>query len=267
MSYALVGSAVPSNVHDHDRWIAPGESSQWECARVVAVRREESATTLRLRLAETPDLLPGQYYLVRLAIESGPGAVQQAYSLSSSPFPPTPEIEITVRAVDGGRASPLLADRVQVGDLLQVRGPRGFLTWSEHDSGPLGLIGAGSGIAPLVSFVRYAAARGLETPMTLLCSSRDRKSAFLREALEELSQRQSWLSVVHTFTRSSSDLYSRYHRRIDSAMIDEVLFPAHPDHPIAAFYVAGPPEMVLSVRAALVDLGVADSRIYSEDHA
>jgi ferredoxin-NADP reductase len=267
MSHVLVEPACPSNKSDHDRWVVPGQSSQWERARVIAVSREESATTLRLRLAETPNLLPGQYYLVRLAIESGPGAVQQAYSLSSSPFPPTPEIEITVRAVAGGRASPVLADRVQVGDLLQVRGPRGFLTWTEDEGGPLGLIGAGSGVAPLVSIVRYAAARGIETPMTLLCSSRDRRSVFFRKALEELSRHHSWLSVVHTFTRGCADRGARYHRRIDSVMLDEVMNPDQSDHPVAAFYVAGPVEMVRSVRVALGELGVNDARIYSEDHA
>lgn len=250
-----------------DRWIAPGPCSQWERARVVGVLRDESATTLRLHLEETPEVLPGQYYLVRLGIDSGPGAVQQAYSLSSSPFPHTPEVEITVRAVDGGRASPVLAHRVEVGDLLQVRGPRGFLTWTERDGGPLGLIGAGSGVAPLVSIVRYAAARGIETPMTLLCSSRDRGSVFLREKLEELSQHHQWLSVLHTFTRSPEDPYASYHRRVDGAMLAEFVARAHADVPGASFYVAGPSDLVKTVREDLEDLGIAPYAIYTEDHA
>jgi ferredoxin-NADP reductase len=174
---------------DHDRWLVAEQKGQWDLARVVAVHPDVSATTLRLRLAETPELLSGQYYLIRLAIEVPPGTLQQAYSLSSSPFPPSPEVEITVRAVEGGRASPLLARRVQVGDFLQVQGPYGFLTWTEHDGGPVVLIGAGSGVAPLVSIVRYAATRLAETPMTMLCSSRDRATVLLRKPLESLSRR------------------------------------------------------------------------------
>jgi ferredoxin-NADP reductase len=33
------------------------------------------------------------------------------------------------------------------------------------------------------------------------------------------------------------------------------------------YYVAGPSDMVIAVRALLGSLGVADSAIYSEDHA
>jgi ferredoxin-NADP reductase len=115
-------------------------------------------------LPEVPELQAGQYYVLRLATPSPPGAVEQAYSVSSSPYPPSAEIEITVREVTGGRISPVLVHHVQVGDLLHVRGPFGFLTWSEDDGGPLLLLGAGSGVAPLMSIVRYVAARRATPP-------------------------------------------------------------------------------------------------------
>jgi ferredoxin-NADP reductase len=255
-------SDVPS-----DRWLAADQAALWEAARVVAVCRDPSATTLRLHLPETPVVLPGQYYLVQLAIDAPPGAVQQAYSLSSSPFPSGPEIEITVREVEGGRASPLLTRRVQVDDVLAVRGPFGFLTWTEQDGGPVALIGAGSGVAPLVSIVRYAAARGIETPMTMLCSSRDRTTVLLAEPLEELARRHRWFTLVHTFTRSSHDPAARFHRRIDADMLSDVLGHVHGGLVPHCCYVAGPGDMVLSVRAALGDLGVSDDHVYSEDHA
>ncbi|MGH9046389.1 MAG: FAD-binding oxidoreductase [Acidimicrobiales bacterium] len=250
---------------DDHRWLVANRADLWEPARVVAVDREASGTTLRLRLAQPPDVLAGQYYLVRLVIDRPPGEVQQAYSLSSSPSPLTTDVEITVREVLGGRASPILARRVQVRDLLQVRGPFGFLTWNEADGGPLGLIGAGSGVAPLVSIVRYATARHLDTPMTMLCSSRDRRSVLLRAPLDELHHRQRWFKLVHTFTRSQRDPIARYHRRIDADMLAEVMESG--DLAAWTFYVAGPADMVLAVRTMLGALGADDDRIYSEDHA
>ena len=153
---------------------------------------------MRLALSETPELLPGQYYLVRLVIDGPSGVVEQAYSVSSSPYPLVPEIEITVRKVHGGRASPLLARQVRVGDQLHVRGPFGFLTWTEEDGGPLVLIGAGSGVAPLMSIVRYAVARQEQVPMTVLCSSRDRGTVLFRQPLEDLVACSLWLSATHT---------------------------------------------------------------------
>ena len=90
---------------DPQRWLAADRASYWEQAQVRTVVRDSShATTLRLELAEMPELLPGQYYLVRLVMARSPGVVEQAYSVSSSPDPPSAEIEITVREVEGGRA-------------------------------------------------------------------------------------------------------------------------------------------------------------------
>lgn len=154
-----------------------------------------------------------------------------------------------------------------MGDRLQVRGPFGFLTWTEPDGGPLGLIGAGTGVAPLASIVRYGAARGLEVPMTLLCSSRDAQDALLAKELDGLRRSLDWLTLVHTFTRDSQDTSASYHRRIDADMLAEVFDTAPRAKRPALYYVAGLGDMVLTVRAMLGALGVADERIYSEDHA
>jgi len=250
-----------------DRWLAADRMAMWDQARVVGVGRGTSGTVLRLRLGDVPDVLPGQYYLVRLAVDVPPGVVEQAYSLCSSPYPPSAEVEIAVREVSRGRASPVLAHQVKIGDFLGVRGPFGFLTWTERDGGPVGLIGAGSGVAPLTAIVRYAAARELTVPMTLLASSRDRLSGILREPLQVLARDRTWFTLTSTVTRSPSDLISPYRRRIDADMLAEVFTAAPRERRPHIYYVAGPGDMVIAVRALLGSLGVADSAIYSEDHA
>lgn len=258
-------TGVPSAVVD--RWLAADRKSMWEEVKVTAVERARSGTMLRLRLDELPDLLPGQYYLVRLAVDAPPGVAEQAYSLCSSPYPPSTEVEIAVREVPGGRVSPLLTRQVEVGDLLQVRGPFGLLTWTEHDGGPLGLVGAGTGVAPLVSIVRYASARRLAVPMTLLCSSRDRMTALLVDELEALARVLPWFKLVHTYTRNAHDPSARYRRRIDADILAEV-FETHDHTPRPTlYYVAGPGDMVITTRSMLGSLGVVDDVIYSEDHA
>jgi ferredoxin-NADP reductase len=249
------------------RWLAADRTATWEQARVVGVERAASGTVLRLRLGEVPDVLPGQYYLVRLAVDTPPGVVEQAYSLCSSPYPPSAAVEIAVREVPGGRASPVLARQVEVGDLLGMRGPFGFLTWTERDGGPIGLVGAGSGVAPLTAIVRYAAARELTAPMTLLSSSRDRWSALLGEPLEALARERAWFTLTRTVTRDPADPTVPYCRRIDAEMLAEVFTAAPSERRPHTYFVAGPGDMVIAVRALLGSLGVADCAIYSEDHA
>ncbi len=253
---------------DADRWLAADRDNRWQTARVVdAVHDAADAVILGLELPEPPEAEAGQYYLVRLAIDTAPGAVQQAYSLCSAPDPSSTRIEIAVREVPGGRASPRLVHEVHGGDHLEVRGPFGFLVLDDGDVGPVGLIGAGSGVAPLVSLARGAARRATDTPMTLLCSSRDRSTLLLADALESLDAAHDWFSVTHTFTRSPDDGYAAYHRRIDAAMLAEVFGDDTDRLGPGEFFVAGPGAMVLDVQQALVDLGVPADRIATEDHA
>ena len=129
------------------------------------------------------------------------------------------------------------------------------------------LIGAGSGVAPLMSIARYAAARGASVPMVLLSSSRDRSTVLFRASLEGLERRAPWLSVVHTFTRSPGEGYIRYHRRVDASMINEVAHALGLGPADMSYLVAGPAAMVGAVREAISSLGVPDARVSSESHA
>ncbi len=93
--------------------------------------------------------------------------------------PPSTDVDIAMREGPGVPAAPLLARQVAVGDLHLARDFYGFLSWTEHDGRPLGLVGASTGTAPLVSIVRCAAARRLAVPMALLHSSRDHATELL----------------------------------------------------------------------------------------
>jgi len=258
-----------SSMEISQRWLAPDPGGLWLVATVVGVRTEcRDATTLLLELPEAVDFVAGQYFLVRLRVDVAPGAVEQAYSVSSSPWPASPRIEITVRDVPGGRASPLLARRVGAGDQLHLHGPFGSLTWDGVDVGPLVMIGAGSGVAPFASIVRCASARHETTPMALLCSSRDRTTALFREALSELDHDRGRLSVIHTFTRDPRDHSAHYHRRIDASMLGEVIETLRvwdPNPP--SMLIAGSFEMVAAVRRACATLGIQDDRVNYELHA
>jgi ferredoxin-NADP reductase len=236
---------------------------RWQDARLIEIIEEtRGAVTLRLRLEESLGFLPGQYYNVRLTPPGRTGSVQRAYSVASSPVPDSLTIEIGVREVPGGLISPRLVRGLDVGDLVQVRGPVGRFTWTAKDGGPVLLVGAGSGVVPLMSMIRYAEESGLDVPMRLVSSSSDFDHAFYHSDLTDLVDRNSWLEVVHTFTRDSSDLRATHHRRIDHSMVAEAvdgLFPARA-------YICGPPAMVEDVQRWLGELGVDPDRVRVEKY-
>lgn len=236
---------------------------QWQHAEVVEIIGETpDAVTLRLRLSEAGGFLPGQYYNVRLAVAGRPRAVQRSYSVGSSPFPDASVIDLGVREIPDGLVSPRLVRDLSPGDRVEVRGPAGRFTWTEADGGPLLLVGAGSGLVPLMAIVRYAAAADLAVPMRLVCSSASFEFAFYHEDLVRLVEACGWLNVVHSFTRDRDDPRAAHHRRVDRTMLADAVDGQLPRWA----YVCGPPIMVEAVATWLADLGVDPAAIRSEKY-
>ncbi len=129
---------------------------RWRDARVVEVAHPSpEAVVLRLDVPERVVHRPGQHYVVRLRAEDGYTA-SRSYSVTSAPDEELVE---------------LLAEVVEVGDLLEVRGPIGrWFVWDGTTSA-LG-VGGGSGVAPLVSMLRHAVARGRTDRLHLAVSAR-----------------------------------------------------------------------------------------------
>jgi ferredoxin-NADP reductase len=243
--------------------VSSRQPARWQDARLIDIIEETpDAVTLRLRLVDSADFLPGQYYNVRLSVPGRTGPVQRAYSVGSSPVPETSTIDIGVREVPGGLISPQLVRGLSVGDQVQVRGPVGRFTWTMDDGGPVLLVGAGSGVVPLMSMIRYAAAADLDVPMRLVCSSSSFDGAFYHRDLANLAEQHSWLEVVHTLTRDSSDVRATHHRRIDHQMAADAVA----GQPPRRVYICGPPAMVEDVQGWLGELGVEPTRVRVEKY-
>lgn len=229
---------------------------------MTAVIDEASdAVTLRLRLNEATGFLPGQYYNVRLSVPGRPRPVQRAYSVGSSPAPDPSLIDLGIREMSGGLVSPLLV-ALRTGERLWVRGPYGRFTWDGNDAGAVLLVGAGSGMVPLMSMVRHAAQRGRRDPVVLVCSAITYHHAFYRDELAALESKHGWLHVVHCVTRDPTEPRAHYHRRVDKTVLSESLEGNHP----SGAYLCGPPAMVESVAAVLVDLGMSPGAIETEKY-
>ncbi|MGH9066112.1 MAG: FAD-binding oxidoreductase [Acidimicrobiales bacterium] len=244
-------------------WPPPGRLRvDWQLATLVKVIPETPDTvTLRLRRASNEAFLPGQHFHVEIPAGEAYPAVE-TYTVASSPWPQPGVIDLTVKEIPGGRVSPILVRKIPVGAVMGIEGPFGYFTWTQGDGGPLALVGAGSGIVPLMAFIRYASAKELCVPIRLLCSSKDRLHGVYFDQLSRLAERHSWLEVVHTFTADPADPAARYHRRVDQEMLNAVFAD------IAEFclaYVCGPFAMVTTTEKALQHIGVGAGRLFSEN--
>ncbi|MER6348860.1 ferredoxin reductase [Streptomyces sp. NPDC001595] len=146
------------------------EANVWQTATLTEIRRETPrAATFRLAVPAWVGHVPGQHLMLRLTAEDGYSA-QRHYSLASAPDD-SGHIELTLDHVDSGEVSGWFHTAARTGDRVEVRGPvSGFFAWPGDR--PALLIGAGSGVVPLMSMVRHHRARGLDVPLRLLVSAR-----------------------------------------------------------------------------------------------
>ncbi len=140
------------------------------CVGVVREVRHPrpAAVVLRVEVPGRMDHLPGQHYVIRLTAEDGYSAAR-SYSVASSPADPL--LEFYVERLVDGEVSGYLADVVEVGDELELRGPiGGWFVW-EADVPAVGAAG-GSGVVPLVSMLRHARDLGRADLLRMLVSAR-----------------------------------------------------------------------------------------------
>jgi ferredoxin-NADP reductase len=144
-------------------------SGGWRTAIVAGVRRPiQRSVQLRLDVPDRVDHLPGQHYVVRLTAEDGYTA-QRSYSVASSPGDPL--IELFVERLDDGEVSIHLADVVEPGDELEVRGPiGGWFVWD--GATPALLVAGGTGVVPFVAMLRAARDLGRLDLLRVAVSSR-----------------------------------------------------------------------------------------------
>ncbi|WP_306187678.1 MULTISPECIES: ferredoxin reductase [unclassified Streptomyces] len=158
--------AVPGRIA-----VSEQAAARWQTATLTEIRRETPrAATFRLAVPAWPGHLPGQHLKLRLTAPDGYSA-QRHYSIASAPDD-SGHIELTLDHVEGGEVSGWFHTVARPGDRVEVRGPlSGFFAWPGDR--PALLLGAGSGVVPLMSMVRHRRARGLTVPLRLLVSARD----------------------------------------------------------------------------------------------
>lgn len=143
---------------------------------------------LLLRTAEPLDYRPGQY--VDLLTPDG---TARSYSLAS--LPESGALELHVRRIEGGAVSPWL-HALEPGDTLGVRGPFGqcFYTPDAAERALL-LVGAGTGLAPLLGIARAAVQAGHRAPIDLVHGALEPERLYLREELRDFAARETNVKV------------------------------------------------------------------------
>jgi ferredoxin-NADP reductase len=235
----------------------------WQVGTVVSIVPETPRVkTFTLSLPNFTPHLAGQHYDLRLTAEGGYQA-ERSYSIASPPGQ-TGEIALTVELVEEGEVSGYLFEGVAVGDELEVRGPiGGYFVWrGEPSAPPLLLVGGGSGVVPLMAMLRHRQRLGLRTPAVLLFSVRTPEEVIYQAELEAMAQADSSFTLLLDYTRRAPPGWAGYQRRIDAAMLAEVVEKFGDAKPQA--FVCGPTSMVEAVATGLQANGLPPEMILTE---
>ena len=235
----------------------------WQLATVKSIRPETPhVKTFTLSLSSWTPHLAGQHYDLRLTADGGYQA-ERSYSIASPPEQ-TGEIALTVELVDEGEVSGYLFEGVAVGDELELRGPiGGYFVWrGEPTSPPLLLVGGGSGVVPLMAMLRHRQHLGLRTPAVLLFSVRTPEEVIYQAELETMAQADASFTLLLDYTRQAPPGWAGYQRRIDAALLAEVVARFGDAKPQA--FVCGPTGLVESVANGLQAAGLPPAMILTE---
>ena len=223
---------------------APGK---WQLATVTAVEAETPRVkSFRFELPMWMPHLPGQHYDVRLTAPDGYTA-QRSYSIASSPLD-RGQIELTIDRLDDGEVSPYFHDVVEVGDLVEVRGPfASYFVW--RGESPALLVGGGSGVVPLMAMLRHQRRALPDAELRLIYSTRAADEVIYADELGDETEL--------TFTREAPPGWEGHRGRIEAAMF------AGADLAEGAF-VCGSNGFVEAASRLLVDAGLDPARVRTE---
>ena len=232
----------------------------WLVGTVAEILNETpTAKRIVLDVPGWPGNDAGSHLDIRLTAPDGYQA-SRSYSIASSG--PSQKVVLAVDTIPTGEVSPFLTGELRVGDPLEVHGPLGaYFVWKPQGfgatTGPVQLIGGGSGIVPLIAIAESAAEAGRMDDFRLLSSVRTPADQFFDAELSALAA--SGLRIDRIYTRSAPEGFPTG-RLTRDALASVIPDPAT----IERSYVCGPTPFVEAVSDWLIELGHSPGTIRTE---
>jgi ferredoxin-NADP reductase len=241
----------------------PSPAPAWPTFEAALVRRELVAEqTMAFSFAKPGDWTyrAGQFIDITLIDppETDAEGNTRGFSLSSAPSDDL--ITITTRLRNTAFKRVLQA--MPLGTRVRIEGPFGNLRLHNADR-PAVVLTGGIGITPFRSIlVETIRSGGLPYPVVLLYANRRPRDAAYLDELRSLAEQDANLRFVPTMSEpAAGDAWTGEQGRIDGAMLARHLEGV--TDPI--YYLTGPPGMVQGLRAMLIEAGIDEDDIRTEE--
>ena len=208
------------------------------------------------------DYKPGQFLTLILNINGE--KLRRSYSMSSSPVIDN-HLCVTVKAIPGGKVSNYLKEKAAVGQEIEIAPPAGsfFIDTNQNNNRHIVLIGAGSGITPLISMAKAVLHHEKESKVSLIYGNRNEESIIFKEHINLLkNSNPERFEVVHVLSQPSATWHGktgRLNRHTIIKLLEGLQLPEN-----ANYYLCGPAGMMEEALDALSISGVERDFIKKE---
>jgi ferredoxin-NADP reductase len=182
------------------------------------------------------------------------------FSLSSSPTEDF--LSITIR--HGISLFKKKLETLEIGSSITFTAPYGKFVLNEESRKTAVFLTGGIGITPFHAMIKDTTDRNLTKKIILIYSNKSPDDIPFKKELDALDQKNEHLTIYHTITQDGTTAagfsWSGKRGRIDEAMIRELV----PEINNSEFYVCGPVQMVLSLKALLTQMQIDPTQIHFE---
>jgi ferredoxin-NADP reductase len=168
-----------------------------------------------------------------------------------------------IELLANGEVSPFFHEIVQVGDMVELRGPLGgHFVLSPSSRPSILLLGGGSGVVPLMSMTRYSTTAFPDGRIVLFQSARRWDDVLFRDELIEFHEKRASFAFVLTLTREAKrrpkDLTGRIDRTVSCELLNR--FDGGP----AQVFICGSNSFVDAAADGVIAAGAAPAIIKTE---
>jgi ferredoxin-NADP reductase/ferredoxin len=253
-TYAESDLVVEIDQHDGVEELPPMEPPAPRRATVLGVRPlGADLVELRVEVERAFPFLAGQY----VEITVGGTRERRSFSLVNPPGPGR-ELVFCIRRIPGGLFDGML-DGLRPGDPLDLEAP--FGTMFLRDTGrPVLMAAIGSGIAPILSILADAAARGVDVPIRFYYGARTAADLVHLDEIGDLAKRLPGLTFVPCLSQGQpGDVAGGRAGRVTRVIAEDV----RDASPFDA-YLCGAPPMCDAVGRLLEAKGLPEARVHAD---
>jgi hypothetical protein len=218
-----------------------------------------------------PPFLPGQFLTFELNVPNQPSPVVRCYSLSDSPMA-RDHYRVTIKKLGPppknpdappGLSSNYFHQSLKEGDVVDVMAPNGGFHLDVHSDRPVVLIGGGVGLTPVVSMLKWLAENNSHRETWFFYGVRNSKELALRDEIKEAVDANSHFHSVFVFSQPTEECIAEKAFDAEGFLSVDVM-KRYLSSNNYEFYICGPPPMMESITAQLLEWGVPEEDINFE---